>query len=221
MKKIIGFFAILILIGITASCQGSPDSTSASIEDSAVSQQVAEQAPQSVNQDSETSAASPSAGETVSIYGIEVPILPEDYEFPVQLSSQQWRNRLSDSAYLILREKQTERPWYNEYFNNHQDGTYYSAATGQPLFSSSAKYDSGTGWPSFFQPIDSDAVLLIPDYSHGMTRVEVVDSLSGSHLGHLFPDGPEPTGLRYCLNSAALLFVPEGGQPPELLSSTD
>ncbi|MFA7567469.1 MAG: peptide-methionine (R)-S-oxide reductase MsrB, partial [Alkalispirochaeta sp.] len=101
---------------------------------------------------------------------------------------------------------------------NKEAGTYYSAATGEPLFSSEAKFDSGTGWPSFFQPLKPDAVRYHVDKSYGMVRVEVVDSLSGSHLGHVFTDGPEPTGLRYCLNSASLVFVPEGEEPPPLIT---
>ncbi len=138
-------------------------------------------------------------------------------DWPVRLSQDEWRKRLSPLQYHVLREKGTERAFTGEYDKNHSEGTYYSAATGQPLFSSKAKFDSGTGWPSFYEPISPDAVKYIRDESYGMVRIEVVDSLSGSHLGHVFPDGPEPTGLRYCMNSASLLFVPEGGKPPEIL----
>jgi peptide-methionine (R)-S-oxide reductase len=99
----------------------------------------------------------------------------------------------------------------------YEEGTYYSAATGQPLFSSESKFNSGSGWPSFYEPIDPDAVVLIQDNKFSLRRVEVVDSASGSHLGHVFPDGPDPTGLRYCINSASLIFVPKGEQPPRIV----
>ncbi len=141
-------------------------------------------------------------------------------EFPIVLSENEWRSRLTPEQFRILREHGTERAFTGKYDGFNEPGTYYSAATGQPLFSSETKYDSRTGWPSFWEPIDPDAVRLVYDRSFGMVRIEVVDSLSGSHLGHVFPDGPEPTGLRYCINSLALVFVPEGGEPPEILSPT-
>ena len=149
-----------------------------------------------------------------------LPDRPEVGEYPIRFTEHEWRERLSDFAYYILRERGTERAFSGELFENKAAGTYYSAATGQPIFHSSTKYTSGTGWPSFWEPIDPDAVHYVLDTSHGMRRVEVVDSLSGSHLGHVFPDGPQPTGLRYCLNSAALIFVPEGGDPPEIATSS-
>jgi peptide-methionine (R)-S-oxide reductase len=138
-------------------------------------------------------------------------------DYPVRLTDAEWRKRLSPFQYEVLRQAATEQPFTGEYDQNHRAGTYYSAETGQPLFSSKTKFDSGTGWPSFYEPISPDAVKYIVDTSYGMTRVEVVDSLSGSHLGHVFDDGPPPTGLRYCMNSAALTFVPEGGSPPKIL----
>lgn len=143
---------------------------------------------------------------------------PAPEVFPVTLPEEEWRSRLSDIQFRILREHGTERAFTGELLHNRARGTYYSAATGQPLFHSDTKYDSRTGWPSFTEPIEPDAVRYRIDSSYGMVRLEVVDSLSGSHLGHVFPDGPDPTGLRYCLNSAALLFVAEGEPSPDLIT---
>lgn len=154
-------------------------------------------------------------------YDPEARIIHDDNQelpFPVQLSQSEWRDRLPRQRYRILREEGTEPAFRNELYDNKRKGIYYSAATGQPLFSSEDKYTSGTGWPSFTKPIAPDAVAYIWDRSLFSRRIEVVDSLSGSHLGHVFSDGPAPTGQRYCMNSAALIFVPEGGDPPELLT---
>ncbi|MGB3851583.1 MAG: peptide-methionine (R)-S-oxide reductase MsrB [Tunicatimonas sp.] len=139
------------------------------------------------------------------------------YDYPIQLPEAQWKQRLTDEQYYILREEGTERPFTDPLNDNKKKGIYYSAATGQPVFASETKFESGTGWPSFYEPISKEAVVLKEDNSFGSTRIEVEDSGSGSHLGHVFPDGPQPTGLRYCMNGAALVFVAEGEEPPALV----
>lgn len=161
--------------------------------------------------------AAPATAQAGRLQGYKIYGEREKIDYPVQLSEVEWKERLTDEQYYILREKGTEYAFSGEYDKFYRKGIYYSAATGQPLFSSEAKYDSGSGWPSFYKPIDGDAVLLIEDNSLFGKRIEVVDSLSGSHLGHVFTDGPAPTGLRFCMNSASLIFVPEGGEPPEVL----
>jgi peptide-methionine (R)-S-oxide reductase len=126
----------------------------------------------------------------------------------------EWREELSPEQYAVLRQAGTERAFTGKYWNCHDDGIYRCAACGAELFDSSAKFESGTGWPSFWQPLVSDAVTLVEDRTHGMSRTEVRCRRCGSHLGHVFNDGPKPTGLRFCMNSAALDLEP-AGQAPE------
>ena len=127
----------------------------------------------------------------------------------VKKSDDEWRESLSPKQYHILREAGTDRPFTGHYVNNHEAGEYRCAGCGAPLFDSDTKYDSGSGWPSFTAPLASGAIDELPDASHGMRRVEVRCAQCEGHLGHVFPDGPGPTGLRYCMNSTSLDFVPK------------
>jgi peptide-methionine (R)-S-oxide reductase len=130
----------------------------------------------------------------------------------LDLPEQEWRKRLTPEQYHVLREAGTERAFTGRYWNNHEEGGYRCAGCGEPLFDSATKYDSGSGWPSFTRPVADEAVNEHSDVSHGMRRTEVRCARCDGHLGHVFPDGPGPEGLRYCMNSASLEFKPrEGG----------
>lgn len=124
----------------------------------------------------------------------------------VNKSEEEWKKELTEEQYRVLREKGTERPWTGTLLENKDTGTYHCAACENPLFSSDTKFDSGCGWPSFYDSISSDAVEYKKDTSFGMVRTEVLCAKCGSHLGHIFPDGPKPTGQRFCMNSVSLGF---------------
>ncbi len=130
---------------------------------------------------------------------------------PETITIRDWKSILTPEQYYVLREKGTERPFTGALLNEHRTGTYYSVGCDKPLFRSETKYESGTGWPSFYAPISDDALVLDTDYDLGYPRTEVLDTCGG-HLGHVFDDGPEPSGKRYCMNSVALYFVPDKKQ---------
>src|SRR5436309_14131257 len=123
-------------------------------------------------------------------------------------TDQEMRAKLTPAQYEVTQCSATEPPCRNEFWNHHEPGIYVDVVSGEPLFASTDKFDSGTGWPSFVQPLEKENVTELSDTSHGMRRVEVRSAHADSHLGHVFPDGPAPTGLRYCMNSAALRFIP-------------
>jgi peptide-methionine (R)-S-oxide reductase len=128
-------------------------------------------------------------------------------KFPVTKTDAEWKKQLTDEQYRVARREGTETPFHNAYDENHEKGIYKCIGCGQTLFNSDTKFESGTGWPSFYQPVSNKAVEEDRDKSFGMVRREVHCSNCGSHLGHVFEDGPKPTGLRYCMNSASLQFV--------------
>ena len=128
-------------------------------------------------------------------------------KYKIEKSDEEWRKELTKEEFQVLRQKGTERAFTGEFDRHKEEGVYTCAACGQELFSSEAKFDSGSGWPSYFKPLSKEAVHEITDRSHGMLRTEVVCNNCGGHLGHVFNDGPRPTGLRYCINSVSLDFV--------------
>ncbi len=132
--------------------------------------------------------------------------LKDDNKMQIVKSDEEWKKVLTPMQYDVLRKKGTERPFTGEYWDNFEKGVYKCAGCGEVLFKSNTKFDAGCGWPSFYDAIDKSKIIEIDDYSHGMHRIEVICKKCGGHLGHVFPDGPKPTGLRYCINSASLIF---------------
>lgn len=129
----------------------------------------------------------------------------------VELTEEEWKKILDPQVFYIARQKGTERPWSSPFEHFKETGTYYCKACGNPLFKSDTKFDSGCGWPSFFEPIQKESILYTPDHSHGMVRTEVQCGRCKAHLGHVFDDGPPPTGLRYCINGVILDFEKKKG----------
>jgi len=134
-------------------------------------------------------------------------------DYKVQKSDAEWRAQLEPMEYEVTRHAATERPFSGRYWDHWDDGQYRCVGCGTPLFASSTKFDAGCGWPSYWEPVNADVVERVVDRSHGMVRVEVRCRNCGSHLGHVFPDGPEPSGERFCINSAALDFAPPPAKP--------
>jgi peptide-methionine (R)-S-oxide reductase len=154
-----------------------------------------------------TGAACAISGEK-SACGLPSQVIIDMSKARVQHTDDEWKALLTPEQYRVARKQGTETPFHNAYWDNHEDGVYFSACSDTPLFDGRDKFDSGTGWPSFTRPIEPKFIVAQTDSSFGMTRTEVNCSVDGGHLGHVFDDGPAPTGLRYCINSASLRFMP-------------
>jgi len=168
-----------------------------------------------------TQAQESSSGPTVKVRLIDSNgMLTEPIVVPkVQKTDAEWRKQLTAEQYAIARGQGTEPAFCGTLLDNHRQGIYHCVCCGLPLFASDSKFDSGTGWPSFFQPVAKENVVTKVDDSFGMHRTEILCARCGAHLGHVFADGPPPTGLRFCLNSAALTFVDKGKEVPEVVKS--
>jgi peptide-methionine (R)-S-oxide reductase len=134
----------------------------------------------------------------------------DEFNSKLHLSDDEWKKRLTEEEYRVLRKHGTEAPYEGCFLGTKDPGTYVCAGCGNPLFRSGEKFESGTGWPSFTKPVSAQAVVDVVDRSHGMTRTEVRCRRCDGHLGHVFPDGPAPTGLRYCINSVSMKHLPDG-----------
>ena len=141
----------------------------------------------------------------------ENPVFSKTDTAKVEISNDEWKKILPADVYNIAREKGTERAFTGKFWNSKEGGTYYCAACGNPLFNSNGKFDSNCGWPSFFEPVNKGSIIYAPDNTHGMKRTEVICGKCKAHLGHVFEDGPPPTGLRYCINSVILDFSAGSG----------
>jgi methionine-R-sulfoxide reductase len=144
----------------------------------------------------------------ISACGLPSNVVIDMSKTKVKHTDAEWQKLLTPRQYQVARQQGTEPPFQNEYWDNHADGVYFSVCSDTPLFDSRDKFESGTGWPSFTKPIEKALVGETTDTSYGMERVEVHSNVDGAHLGHVFEDGPRPTGLRYCINSASLRFMP-------------
>jgi len=147
-------------------------------------------------------------GADTAVHAEETEMNDHDHDYEIEKSAEEWRQELTEEEFRVLREKGTERAFTGDLLDNKEEGVYVCAGCGQELFASDTKFESGTGWPSFYAPVDEDNVAEETDRTFGMKRTEVLCSRCGGHLGHVFPDGPKPTGLRYCLNSVSLDFAP-------------
>ena len=187
------FSASLLALAMGAVCaMPSPSSTSSPAKTS----------------DASSAAASCTPESALSACGLPSQVVIDLSKTKVRRTEAEWRARLTPNQYRVAREQGTEPPFRNEYWNHHGDGLYLCVGCDAPLFDSRHKFDSGTGWPSYWQPVEPAFIAEERDTSHGMVRIETHCAVCGSHLGHVFDDGPRPTGKRYCINSASLRFVP-------------
>lgn len=209
MWKFNSFVALLILVFVSGCSSAPPSKPSSEV----ASSEAGSIQPASAEMEVDNLPEQPSVAEIEAEVMARFTDLPVSADGKVELSPEQWRERLTEEQFYVAREHGTERSFSNEYWDNKKTGAYRCVACGQKLFDSETKYKSGTGWPSFWAPVDETAVATTEDRKFFMVRTEVHCSRCESHLGHVFEDGPQPTGLRYCMNSAAMVFVPSGEKP--------